>query len=142
MLRIVCLVVNLVVAADLAASTAWAQAPGAAAGSDWPPYPLTNPWRGPGYYFALYKLLLAWGLFVCWVKTTDWVNHGLSEARAGLRQVEQHRVLQLSGRLCADVVAHPLVPAVVHPAAGRLHCAAGHVTLCCAISRWSSRSRC
>ena len=43
---------------------------------EWPAYPLDghNISRGPGSYFAWWKLLLLWLLFLVWVKTTDWVN--------------------------------------------------------------------
>ena len=42
----------------------------------WPTYPLDgdNITRGPGFYFAWWKLLLFWILFLLWVRTTDWVN--------------------------------------------------------------------
>jgi type II secretory ATPase GspE/PulE/Tfp pilus assembly ATPase PilB-like protein len=38
-----------------------------------PPEPLRFP-RGPGYYYAVWKLALAWGLFAAWVKSTDWIS--------------------------------------------------------------------
>lgn len=43
---------------------------------EWPAYPLdgNNITRGPGSYFAWWKLLLLWGLFLIWVRTTDWIN--------------------------------------------------------------------
>jgi type II secretory ATPase GspE/PulE/Tfp pilus assembly ATPase PilB-like protein len=30
--------------------------------------------RGPGFYFSIWKIGLAWGLFALWVKTSDWVS--------------------------------------------------------------------
>lgn len=49
-------------------SVMWAQ--------EWPTYPLDGHRivRGPGYYFAWWKLLLIWLMYLLWVKTTDWVN--------------------------------------------------------------------
>lgn len=43
---------------------------------EWPAYPLdgNNITRGPGGYFAWWKLLLLWVLFLLWVRTTDWIN--------------------------------------------------------------------
>lgn len=42
----------------------------------WPTYPLNGHdiQRGPGFYFAWWKLLLIWLLFLAWVKSADWVN--------------------------------------------------------------------
>lgn len=42
----------------------------------WPTYPLDGDriTRGPGQYFAWWKLLLLWLLYLLWVKTTDWIN--------------------------------------------------------------------
>lgn len=42
----------------------------------WPTYPLDGHaiTRGPGMYFAWWKLLLLWLLYLMWVKTTDWIN--------------------------------------------------------------------
>jgi len=42
----------------------------------WPSYPLDGHRivRGPGSYFAWWKLLLLWLLFLLWVKTMDWIN--------------------------------------------------------------------
>jgi len=46
------------------------------AATAWPTYPLSGNdiTRGPGHYFAWWKLLLIWGLFLAWVKSTDWAN--------------------------------------------------------------------
>lgn len=43
---------------------------------DWPAYPLKGHdlTRGPGHYFAWWKLLLIGVMFLIWVKTTDWIN--------------------------------------------------------------------
>jgi len=51
----------------------------AAADADWPVFPQFA--RGPGGYFAWYKLLLLWLLFLLWVKTTDWVNRDVQLVR-------------------------------------------------------------
>ena len=62
-----CLLSLLVVCAS--SSMSWAQ-------ESWPTFPLDgyNITRGPGMYFAWWKLLLIWLLFLLWVKTTDWIN--------------------------------------------------------------------
>lgn len=46
---------------------------GAAEGT-WPNMSLPEPFRGPGFYLSLPKIVVAWGLFLLWVWTTDWVN--------------------------------------------------------------------
>jgi type II secretory ATPase GspE/PulE/Tfp pilus assembly ATPase PilB-like protein len=53
--------------------------------SAWPPFPLPNdpkqfP-RGPGGYISLWKMGFFLGLFLLWVKTTDWVNQDCQELR-------------------------------------------------------------
>ena len=46
----------------------------------WPPYPLNDDFRknahspSGGYYFSLFKIAFCWGLFLCWVRTTDWIS--------------------------------------------------------------------
>ncbi|MHB1036616.1 MAG: GspE/PulE family protein [Pirellulales bacterium] len=40
----------------------------------WPDYTLKEPLRGPGYYLNVWKILGAWLVFLCWVRTTDWVS--------------------------------------------------------------------
>ncbi|MCU0962546.1 MAG: Flp pilus assembly complex ATPase component TadA [Pirellulaceae bacterium] len=48
---------------------------GRLAAQEWPYYPVEQlPDRGPGDYLAWYKLLVCGLLFLCWVRTTDWVN--------------------------------------------------------------------
>lgn len=42
--------------------------------AEWPTYQVGKTWRGPGWYFSLVKIFLAWGLFLLWVRTSDWVN--------------------------------------------------------------------
>lgn len=87
------LLIALVFSAALVATSAadlFAQAPApdaaAAAKPDtsfdanWPTYPLQNhnPNRGPGWYIALWKVLLIFLVFVLWVRTTDWVSRDCS----------------------------------------------------------------
>ncbi len=48
------------------ARQAWAE--------EWPPYTLPTPLRGPGNYLNVWKILGAWLVFLCWVRTTDWVS--------------------------------------------------------------------
>ena len=37
---------------------------------------------GPGFYLNVYKILGCWILFMCWVRTTDWVNVDCQEVKA------------------------------------------------------------
>ncbi|MEX2187555.1 MAG: ATPase, T2SS/T4P/T4SS family [Pirellulales bacterium] len=37
--------------------------------------------RGPGFYFSIGKIALAWLLFLLWVRTSDWVNRDIHERR-------------------------------------------------------------
>lgn len=53
--------------------------------SAWPPFPIPNdpkqfP-RGPGGYLSMWKMGFFLGLFLLWVKTTDWVNQDCQELR-------------------------------------------------------------
>ena len=68
MARVYSNVVSLLIVLS-SSSMIWAQ-------EAWPTYPLDghNITRGPGGYFAWWKLLLIWLLYLVWVKTTDWVN--------------------------------------------------------------------
>jgi type II secretory ATPase GspE/PulE/Tfp pilus assembly ATPase PilB-like protein len=46
--------------------------------SPWPSYPLptspTAPFRGPGFYLSIWKIMACWVAFAMWVYTTDWVS--------------------------------------------------------------------
>ena len=46
------------------------------AAEKWPVMNLKHatPFRGPGGYLSTLKIMLAWGVFLCWVGTTNWVN--------------------------------------------------------------------
>ncbi len=38
-------------------------------------WPETGPFvRGTGYYLEPWKLLAVWGVFLCWVRSTDWIS--------------------------------------------------------------------
>ncbi|RIK81549.1 MAG: hypothetical protein DCC68_08465 [Planctomycetota bacterium] len=37
--------------------------------------------RGPGFYLSVWKIALAWLLFLLWVRTSDWVNRDVHERR-------------------------------------------------------------
>lgn len=69
----------------------WAQ-------EQWPSFPLDGHriTRGPGSYFAWWKLLLIWVLFLIWVKTTDWVN-------------KDSQILQLNHQLWNPIVFVPFL---------------------------------
>jgi type II secretory ATPase GspE/PulE/Tfp pilus assembly ATPase PilB-like protein len=50
---------------------------GEAVAQQWPDYPTASPHaitRGTGHYFSWIKLGLLWGLYLLWVKVTDWVS--------------------------------------------------------------------
>lgn len=53
-------------AEEVAESTAW-------------PYIPFDPdtFRGPGFYFNIYKIAACWLLFLCWTRTADWINQDL-----------------------------------------------------------------
>lgn len=62
----------LLAAALLTVRSALAQDPSAAPVDDgWPSWKYQ---RGPGYYLSTFKILLSWGLFALWVRTTNWVG--------------------------------------------------------------------
>lgn len=69
----------------------WAQ-------EQWPGFPLDGNriTRGPGSYFAWWKLLLIWVLYLIWVKTTDWVN-------------KDSQILQLNHQLWNPIVFLPFL---------------------------------
>jgi type II secretory ATPase GspE/PulE/Tfp pilus assembly ATPase PilB-like protein len=45
-----------------------------AAEGEWPTVKLPSDFRGPGFYLNWLKILACWLVFLCWVKTTDWVS--------------------------------------------------------------------
>jgi type II secretory ATPase GspE/PulE/Tfp pilus assembly ATPase PilB-like protein len=53
--------------------------------------------RGPGFYFSLFKLLLTGGVFFAWVGLCDWVNRDAPEAR--MRADTWNPILLVSGIL-------------------------------------------
>jgi type II secretory ATPase GspE/PulE/Tfp pilus assembly ATPase PilB-like protein len=54
-----------------------------AGGGEWPAVTVTGPtWRGPGYYFALPKVIMFIILFLFWVRTTDWASNDMQEVKA------------------------------------------------------------
>ena len=46
---------------------------------NWPYQSWIDPdtFRGPGFYFSIYKIIACGIVFFCWVKSTDWVNQDL-----------------------------------------------------------------
>lgn len=50
----------------------------AAAGDSWPARKFE---RGPGFYLDTFKILLSWGLFALWVRTTNWVSQDCTRLR-------------------------------------------------------------
>jgi type II secretory ATPase GspE/PulE/Tfp pilus assembly ATPase PilB-like protein len=75
--RVVALCAIVVILLAVGAGQAWA--------ADWPPFkpdpaPKTN-FRGPGFYFNWVKILAFWGIFLAWVKTTDWVSIDCQELK-------------------------------------------------------------
>jgi type II secretory ATPase GspE/PulE/Tfp pilus assembly ATPase PilB-like protein len=53
-----------------------------AASGEWPALPIgPKGWRGPGGYLSWPKILAAWLIFMCWVRTTDWVNTDCQELK-------------------------------------------------------------
>jgi general secretion pathway protein E len=50
-----------------------------ASDADWSSITSVHPdtFRGPGFYFNIYKLLACLTLFFCWIHTADWVNQDL-----------------------------------------------------------------
>jgi type II secretory ATPase GspE/PulE/Tfp pilus assembly ATPase PilB-like protein len=46
---------------------------------NWPYQTWIDPdtFRGPGFYFSIFKILACGILFLCWVKSADWVNQDL-----------------------------------------------------------------
>jgi type II secretory ATPase GspE/PulE/Tfp pilus assembly ATPase PilB-like protein len=53
-----------------------------AASGEWPGLSKDLLKRGPGSYLSLPKILAYWFLFMCWVRTTDWVNVDCQEVKA------------------------------------------------------------
>ena len=54
-----------------------------AASGEWPALPLTpKSWRGPGFYLSWPKIIACWIVFMCWVRTTDWVSVDCQENKA------------------------------------------------------------
>jgi len=49
----------------------------------WPAMEKVNQkgWRGPGYYLSMVKIMMAWVVFACWVRTTDWVSQDAQELK-------------------------------------------------------------
>lgn len=84
----------LAVAACFNAAAACASAAGTAAGAAglagadatgdsavWPILDEAARVRGPGFYLAVWKVLLAWLVFLLWVRTSDWINRDIHERR-------------------------------------------------------------
>ena len=74
MLRAIAVLLGVAALLTLDAQEAWADAAAdaAAAASAWPPFGDFH--RGTGYYFSIWKIGFCWGLFACWVGTTDWLS--------------------------------------------------------------------
>lgn len=66
----------LVAAWNLLAAAASAQESGI-----WPIMTEDARARGPGFYLSVWKIALAWLLFLLWVRTSDWVNRDVHERR-------------------------------------------------------------
>src|SRR5262249_40751382 len=46
------------------------------------PWPVTGPFaRGSGFYLSWWKLLSMWLIFLCWVRTTDWVSQDAQDQK-------------------------------------------------------------
>lgn len=63
-----------------AAVAVWLSAPACALAQG--AYPLADGWSGPGFYLAWWKVLLFWLIFLCWVRSSDWVSQDLQELKA------------------------------------------------------------
>lgn len=50
-------------------------------GGPWPVMSEDARSRGPGFYLSVWKIALAWLLFLLWVRTSDWVNRDIHERR-------------------------------------------------------------
>ena len=53
-----------------------------AATETWPGLAKNLLKRGPGFYLSWPKILASWIVFMCWVRTTDWVNVDCQEVKA------------------------------------------------------------
>lgn len=68
----------------VAALAGWNWLAGVAAADDSPVWPIMDEAaraRGPGFYLSIWKIALAWLLFLLWVRTSDWVNRDIHERR-------------------------------------------------------------
>jgi type II secretory ATPase GspE/PulE/Tfp pilus assembly ATPase PilB-like protein len=76
-LRVAAIVALGAVLVAIGAGQAWA--------GEWAPYtPSPTPgsnFRGPGFYLNWMKVLACWGVFLAWVKTTDWVSIDCQEVK-------------------------------------------------------------
>jgi type II secretory ATPase GspE/PulE/Tfp pilus assembly ATPase PilB-like protein len=80
-----------------------------AAEGAWPTLTLNKDFRGPGFYLSVLKILACWIVFLCWVKTTDWVSCDCQEMKK-LRHQQWNPIV--FGSFMAAFVLVWLVPSI------------------------------